>query len=304
MTGMKSKDELYALAERDFEAGAGAVIINREVLRTLKPSEKPFSLMGAGLKGRAVGEKLEHAVAYILVLNALNWMFWDRSADGKKTFTRYAFEGEVGAVGMRKAFTRGWGDDTSPATLIAALEEEGVTGIFGDIPAPLLREQCLIDVLGSNLDKAVYAICEAAVNRQQLTFKEAVLVQELFPVSYRDVYLKRAQLALAEVAGHLAESGTSVELDVTAFADYQVPRVLRGIGVIEYSDSLAARIERQELIAEGSREERAIRGATIIACKEMAQWLGTSDAAIDNYLWTKRNAVGNTPFHLTVTTDY
>ena len=69
-------------------------------------------------------------------------------------------------------------------------------------------------------------------------------------------------------------------------------------------DQLAARVARFDLIAEGSVMERAIRGATIVACHEMAEVLGTTDAAIDNYLWTKRNAVGNTPFHLTVTTDY
>jgi hypothetical protein len=161
-----------------------------------------------------------------------------------------------------------------------------------------------VDVLGSNLPKAVSAVCDAAERQGVLSFDVAVTLQRLFPVAYRDIYLKREQLALAEIAGHIAEQGAKVELDVTAFADYQVPRVLRGIGVLEYSAGLAASVERFDLIAEGSVVERAIRGATIVACREMAEVLGTTDAAIDNYLWTKRNAVGNTPFHLTVTTDY
>lgn len=304
MTSINTKNDLYALAEQDLAAGAGVVALNRDVLRTLQPSAKPFSLMGAGLRGHAVSGEPRHAIAYVLVLNALNWMFWDRSSDGKNTFTRYSFEGEVGAVGMRKAFMLAWGEDETPATFRKNLREKGVTGLFGTIPAPLLREQCLIEVLGPNLCSAAEAIHDAAASTRKLSFEHAVLIQQLFPVAYRDVYLKRAQLALAEIAGHFAESGAPVELDVTAFADYQVPRVLRGLGILEYGPELARRIEQKELIAEGSTLERAIRGATIVACKEMAEWLGTTDAAIDNYLWTKRNAVGDTLFHLTVTTDY
>ena len=303
MTRTPTKNELYALAEHDM-AVSGVVTINRDVLKSLQPGDKPFTLMGAGLTGRPVGQKLEHAAAYILVLNALNWMFWDRSADGKRTFTRYVFEGETGAIGMRKAFSKAWGEDCTQATFVAGLNEKGVTGLFGDISCPLVREQCLIDVLGENLDTAVQVICESVVRQGKLGFELAVRLQELFPVAYRDIYLKRAQLALAEIGGHLAESGTPVELDVTAFADYQVPRVLRSIGVLEYSPELSERIARADLIPEGSTTERAIRGATILACKEMAESLGTSEAAIDNYVWLKRNAVGSTPFHLTVTTDY
>ena len=304
MTAITNKHELYALANQDLLAGSDYVSINREVLNNMQPSDKPMSFMGAGLQGRPVGEKLEHATAYILALNAINWMFWDRSTDGARSLKRYEFEGAVGAVAMRKAFSLAWGDDATPATFLAALNAKGVTGIFGDISNPLSRELCLVDVLGSNLPNAVSAVCDAVERQGVLSFDLAVTLQRLFPVVYRDIYLKREQLALAEIAGHIAEQGAKVELDVTAFADYQVPRVLRGIGVLEYSAELAARVARFDLIAEGSVMERAIRGATIVACHEMAEVLGTTDAAIDNYLWTKRNAVGNTPFHLTVTTDY
>jgi hypothetical protein len=304
MTLINTRDDLYELAREDLNAGNGAVTINREVIRSLEPGDKAMALMGAGLQGHPAGAQLENAVVYILALNALNWAFWDRSTDGQHTFSRYSFDGKIGAVAMRAAFAKAWGDDATPQTFKAALREQGVSGLFGGMSSPLLREQCLMDVLEGDLAHVQKLICESARTNGRLGFDLAVSIQRTFPSAYRDVYLKRAQLALAEIAGHLAESGTPVELDVTAFADYQVPRVLRGIGVLEYSEQLAGKVARYELLPEGSTLERTLRGATIIACKEMAEWLGTTDAAIDNYLWTKRNEVGDAPFHLTMTTDY
>lgn len=49
------------------------------------------------------------------------------------------------------------------------------------------------------------------------------------------------------------------------FADYRVPAVLRQVGVLRYSDRLAARVAAGELVEPGGREEAEIRGCTIHA---------------------------------------
>ena len=82
---------------------------------------------------------------------------------------------------------------------------------------------------------------------------------------YRDVpFYKRAQLTAAD----LSTAGV-VQLDglerLTIFADNLVPHVLRLDEVLVYDPSLVARIQREELIPAGSREELEIRGCALHA---------------------------------------
>ena len=91
---------------------------------------------------------------------------------------------------------------------------------------------------------------------------------------------------------------------LTAMADYQVPRVLRALGVLEYCPSLADRINRHDLLEEGGPEELAIRAATIIACEAIAAHTGGTSADIDNLLWLSQDIAGDAPFHLTETPLY
>lgn len=91
---------------------------------------------------------------------------------------------------------------------------------------------------------------------------------------------------------------------LTLCADYQLPRMLRAMGVLEYSPGLAQKVDSQTLIEKDSIEERAIRAATIVAGEMLAEHFGVTPAAVDNFLWTNRSKAGSAPFHLTITTDY
>src|SRR5262249_45047860 len=69
---------------------------------------------------------------------------------------------------------------------------------------------------------------------------------------------KRAQLAPADL--HHAGVATFGDLDrLTIFADNLVPHVLRVDGVIRYDAELARRIDDEQLLEHGSREEVEIR---------------------------------------------
>jgi len=61
--------------------------------------------------------------------------------------------------------------------------------------------------------------------------------------------------------------------DLTAMADYQVPRVLRALGVLRYGEALAAKY-------------------------------GVQAALVDSMLWSAQNIAGTARFHLTETTYY
>ena len=86
-------------------------------------------------------------------------------------------------------------------------------------------------------------------------------------------------------------------------ADYQVPKVLNGIGFIKYSDGLEDIIKKEILIPKGSKYEIQIRAATVLACQNICEVTGWNSSEIDTWFWTKRNEV-KFPFHLSITTDY
>jgi hypothetical protein len=131
----------------------------------------------------------------------------------------------------------------------------------------------------------------------------------------RDVkFFKRAQILAADLHGAFAGEGLGRFDDLgrlTAFADYKVPQVLRGLGVLRYDDRLAAIVDRRALIPAGSREEIEIRAATVWACEliraSLAAW-GRSMAAyeIDWALWQAGQSLAPEipPYHRTLTIFY
>ena len=73
------------------------------------------------------------------------------------------------------------------------------------------------------------------------------------------------------------------ERELTAFADYKVPQVLRGFGVLDYTVDLARRIDERRLIPMGSPEEVEIRAATVWACEWIRQELGSRGTALQAF---------------------
>lgn len=86
-------------------------------------------------------------------------------------------------------------------------------------------------------------------------------------------------------------------------ADYQIPKMLRWLGCIEYNNELLGDIANDILIPSGSNIECEIRAASILACQLLAEEAGVSMCDVDTYLWLNRKGCAD-PFHLTVTTDY
>lgn len=125
---------------------------------------------------------------------------------------------------------------------------------------------------------------------------------------YRDVreldghevaFYKRAQLTAADLALALpgSELGHFDDLDhLTIFADNLVPHVLRLDGLLRYDPELVARIDREELIPEGSREEIEIRAVALHAVELLATEMrslgqATTPMRLDYLFWNR----GQTP---------
>lgn len=252
-----------------------------------------------------VGMEWQNNVALSLALNSINYQFWDLDEQG--SFIRYEFEGIVGAMGMRTAFERAWADPDSPLSAArngTALSVDDIRSIFGDIPAAESRAAILNEILLSpklanlSTDLVITMDMWGEVNTEM-----ANKVAETFPLAYGDPVLKKAQLAISEIWVKADAQGQALKCDLTAFADYQIPNILRAMGVLTYAPDLALTIEQQQLIDYDSHDERAIRGASLLAVEKIAQQAGVPVAAVDHYLWTRRKEAA-TPFHLTVTTAY
>jgi len=124
----------------------------------------------------------------------------------------------------------------------------------------------------------------------------------LFPGFGSDTFLKRASLFFLQL--HRRFGWFKDELtDLFVPADYQIPKMLRHFNCIQYSNNLALTIDSETLIPKHSLEECEIRAATIIAMRELCRLTGWNIAEVDGYFFLKRKEV-NSPFHLTITTDY
>jgi hypothetical protein len=148
------------------------------------------------------------------------------------------------------------------------------------------------------------------------------LLIESFP-SFRDdalyegtrvAFHKRAQLAAGMIYQAFGgrEWGAFPDMDqLSVYADYKLPQVLRRLGILCYDDELAHRVDNLIALPAGSRMEVEIRAATVWAGELMRQALlprmpGLTAAHIDFWLWEAGQTKDPTdkPYHRTRTTAY
>lgn len=313
---MPLQNPVRARARADYDTNL--VSINHSAIAGL-PSPSNLEPMRPLLAGTPLAGRQWLSAAFLVAMDSLNYQFWEREPDG--ALRRYSVGGQVGAWAMQGAFLSAWLEamgevstgwtaerlavERAVAGLQARLAVDGVGGIFGDIPEARSRAAILHEVLNARLLMLVSGgLAGSGTSSGVLGLREAELLAVTFPEAYGDPYLKKAQLTLMFVAAELRAVGWPVRLDVTAAADYQLPKVLRALGVLEYSQYLAALVDGGALITEDSAEERAIRAATVLACDALAAHFGVGVDAVDSWLWLQRNVAKEANFHLTVTTRY
>ncbi len=271
---------------------------------------------------------------WVLVLDALNFCFWSNDPDPTQRW-RVEYRGQLHdgywalVAALRRATDEGrpmW----DPFYLVQ-LTARDVAHIlrphdlnFPEIPLLPLRVQNIRE-LGQRLidsypdHNPVIGLIEDC---QRSAVRLAQLVAARFP-SFNDVavydgapvrFYKRAQILAADLHGAFGgESlGAFDDLDqLTAFADYKVPQVLRRFGLLTYSDELAAKIDLRQIIPPGSADEVEIRAATVWACELLRQSLadeGTPLRAfeVDWALWQAGQSLppDTHPYHRTYTVFY
>lgn len=230
---------------------------------------------------------------WTLLLDALNFCFWpDGVASDRRWGVRYHGKRYDGYWGLAAALSRAVEEGAplfDPAAL-ADISEAEVARILrpdeeraGTPDIPLLDKRVAhIREVGEGLlrwqerlpgQPAVVTLIESAEGSGPALARQVI---DDFP-SFNDVttydgeavhLFKRAQILIADLAGTFEGEGLGQfhDLDeLTVFADYKVPQVLRRFGILVYDDELAERIARYEPIPAGSAAEVEIRAATVWA---------------------------------------
>ncbi len=268
----------------------------------------------------------ERTVNWILALDALNFCFW-APKDQPRWSIEYHGETLNGYMAEAAALKRAVEEENVPlwdATFLSTMSEKMLAHIFrGEQTIPLFEQRLqnireVGRVLLAQFDgQFTHAIEQAGGSAVKL----AVMLAQDFP-SFNDVafyrkqkirFYKRAQICVADLYGAFGGKSWGAFTDLnqlTAFADYKVPQVLRDLGVLEYHPALAERIDNQELLEAGSEEEIEIRAATVWACELLQREMLHLDhpitaAEIDLRLWLLgQQSSEMQPYHRTRTIYY
>lgn len=272
----------------------------------------------------------ERTVNWILLLDALNFCFW-----GEKDQPRWqiAYQGEVlngywaEAASLRRAV-----EEQLPlcdAEYLSNIDRQTLASVFRGLSAdgpdiPLFAERLRIaHEAGQVLLERFQGQFSHLVEQAQQSGVELVLALARHFPSFHDVayydnqevrFFKRAQICVADL--HSAFQGQSwgsfTDLDqLTIFADYKLPQVLRHFGVLVYTPELASKIDAQTLLGAGEAEELEIRSATIWACELLRRAIDAlveqpvTSAEIDQLLWhLGQDATAMQPYHRVRTIYY
>lgn len=283
----------------------------------------------AGLDALHFTDATPRTANWVLLLDALNFCFW--SLPGEPRW-RVEWRGEMldGYNALAAALTRAvehgrplW--DAAYLSGLSPAELEDILRPLSDSPAIPLFEARLANarevgrVLLTRYDGQFTNACDAAAGS---AVSLALLLARDFP-SFADSaewqgrqipFLKRAQICVADLhaAFHGEQWGHFADLDqLTAFADYKLPQLLRRAGALVYTPGLARQVDAYTLIPPGSEPEIEIRAATIWAVELLRRALAQrgiirTASAIDYRLWAESQTKipDEKPYHRTRTIYY
>jgi hypothetical protein len=263
----------------------------------------------------------DRTVAYLLMLETINfgsgYFPWVQPREG---LTGYAMVADA----LREYIeTHGVPDPSD----LAEVDTDSVARVFDQEIEHDSRRKLMTSFstawneLGEHLvekwDGSYTALLEAAESAEELVelLGEMSLFRDV--VMYRNIevaFYKRAQLAASDVYTAFDGQGPGAFNDVghlTAFADNQLPHVLRMDGVLEYSKPLAEHVDGRKFLQAGTSREIEIRAATVQAVERLVDALQDRGAdvtprEVDNVIWHRgqQDRYRVRPAHLTQTVFY
>jgi hypothetical protein len=268
----------------------------------------------------------EKTAAYLLVLDSINFCFW---APTGKTLWEIDLKGLrlSGYYALAAALKKAMEDSipiTDPAFLSSVTEKElaGILGGVGELQLMYERAKILRET-GERLKNLFHGKTAELISAAGGSSVKLVSILTSYFPSFKDeathngrkvFFYKRAQLLAADLHGSFKGMGLGHFGDIdqlTAFADYKLPQVLRHLGIIRYSSELEKMVDFGQLLAPGSVEEVEIRANTIVAIEQIKEVLLGLGRPIRSYeidwmLWNmgQSSEFKKKPYHRTVSIYY
>jgi hypothetical protein len=268
----------------------------------------------------------EETVSYLLVLDSINFCFWPPPGEPtwEIAYLSSRLSGYYGlAASLKQAVESG--TPLTKAEFLSALSLEELKDILGGRGAlQLLRQRVqnlnelgrfLLEAYGGEAYRLVDAAQNSAVRLVQLlaeglsSFRDTAHYQ-----GCKIFFYKRAQLFAADLYGAFRGEDWGRFKDIeelTAFADYKLPQVLRHLGIFQYTSDLARNVDQEIYLEPGSTAEVEIRANTIWAVELIRQELSRAGKdvrafEIDWALWNlgQHAEYRTKPYHRTATIFY
>ncbi|MBU0976005.1 MAG: queuosine salvage family protein [Patescibacteria group bacterium] len=267
---------------------------------------------------------LEKLLELTFLFNTLNYCFFAMKGKEKWTIADDKLDGAIALFRALENEARR-DQDIFEGKYLSKLKLEDFREILkGNVEISLLHERLKC------LNEAGHVLVKKFEGRFINLFDEskfdAVRMAELLIDSFRNFrdvslykgkqvyFFKRAQLNSKMVNDILISNGKQPlkNLDkLSAFADYKIPQILRSLGILKYSKTLAEKIDNFQLMKANSEEEVEIRAATIWAVEYIRRGLTSSfpnvtASYIDGMLWNlaQRLDRDKLPYHRTYTVAY
>lgn len=308
-------NNLAATLSQDLSPSSGAdVCLNLSVDRSNKFGERHWLESAPALvKNFLTTLTLQNRILFLTVFHTIGFCYWGNNSENSEKNTRWTVTLPEGDFSETKSDSK---YDGAMALLVSMAINQDFLDL--DYLARLNLEQfktLLAGQLSENIDSLplLKERHEFIVSLAQKMRSENYL-QTLLPLlattsamalalkfaselpGYLDIaqyrgkeilFLKRAQLLVSDI-NHTIKISKIEEL--TAFADYKLPQLLRHYQVISYEPALATRVNQLSELEPGCEEEVEIRAATIIAVELFRQeleksGLATSASAVDSQLW-------------------
>lgn len=251
-------------------------------------------------------------VQYLFVLDAMNFCFWpdkDLSYDHLASGLKAALQNDKSAF------------DADRLQKYTGPELREL--LKWPRPLPLEDERVrLLHEVGFELERSFGGKASNIVDScGKSALKLVAVITQHFP-GFRDhslykghqVFLyKRAQIFAADLWGAFRGKGFGEFSDIgsiTIMADYIVPAVLRQLGVLKYSSTLASIIDGNSEIGPGSEEEVELRACSIYAVEKMRELISLKSGKqvlsveLDLWLWSFGIQCPSLPHHRTLSIYY
>jgi len=257
-------------------------------------------------------------VNFLLIYDSIDFSFWGSpkwtiDADGKDL--------DGGIALLHCMFNLFNGQDS--VELYQQLEhmtlEEFKQILKGNVEIPLLEERYKIvtgiaKIVNKKMNGSFYDYIKG-MNTDQEIFKTILsnfsCFEDTRTYEGQTIYFyKLAQLLTSDIL-HVIEIKEQKQVDYSSLlgcADYKIPQVMQGFGILEYDTELSSLLETKIEIEVNSEYEVEIRASMIVVINYIYEQIGKSIDRIDinDFIWGKGQDKTKKykPYHLTRTTSY